>query len=93
MPFEGFENGKNIQATDSLALVLLTVNGTAQKVLQSLEKNTQIRSASIVPGEYDILTTVYGKNLTEVLSSISKIAQMQGVESTETLLAYKPIWA
>jgi len=92
-PFEGFVNGKNVQATDSLALVLLQVNQSAQKVLRSLEQHPQIRNASVVPGEFDILATVYGKNLPEVLSSVSRIAEVQGVISSETLLAYKPIWA
>lgn len=92
-PFEGFVNGKNVQATDSLALVLLQVNQNAQKVLQSLEQYPQIRNASIVPGEFDILATVYGKNQAEIFSSVSKIAEMQGVMSSETLLAYRPIWA
>jgi len=92
-PFEGFVNGKNVQATDALALVLLQVNESAQKVLQSFEQHPQIRNASVVPGEFDILATVYGKNQDEVLSSVSKIAGMQGVTSTETLLAYRPIWA
>jgi hypothetical protein len=92
-PFEGFVNGKNVQATDALALVLLRVNENAQKVLQSLEQQTQIRNASVVPGEFDILATVYGKNNDEILSSVSKIAVMQGVKSSETLLAYKPVWA
>jgi hypothetical protein len=92
-PFEGFVNGKNVQATDALALVLLQVNENAQKVLQSFEQNSQIRNASVVPGEFDILATVYGKNQDEVLSSVTKIAGMQGVTSTETLLAYRPIWA
>ncbi|HEV2138814.1 MAG TPA: Lrp/AsnC ligand binding domain-containing protein [Nitrososphaerales archaeon] len=92
-PFEGFVNGKNVQATDALALVLLQVNENAQKVLQSFEQHPQIRNASVVPGEFDILATVYGKNQDEVLSSVTKIAGMQGVTSTETLLAYRPIWA
>src|SRR5579863_8950812 len=92
-PFEGFANGMNIQATDALALVLLQVNENAQKVLQSLEQHAQIRNASVVSGESDILATVYGKNQDEVLSSVSKIAEVQGVKSSETLLAYKPVWA
>ncbi len=92
-PFEGFANGKNVQATDSLALVLLQVNENAQKVLQSLEHQPQIRNASVVPGEFDILATVYGKNQDEILSQVTKIAEVQGVTSSETLLAYKPIWA
>lgn len=92
-PFEGFVNGKNVQPTDALALVLLRVNENAQKVLQSLEQHPQVRNASVVPGEFDILATVYGKNQDEVLSSVSRIAEVQGVKSSETLLAYRPIWA
>ncbi len=92
-PFEGFANGKNVQATDALALVLLQVNENAQKVLQSLEQHPQIRNAFVVPGEFDILATVYGKNQDELLSQVSKIADVQGVKSTETLLAYHPTWA
>src|SRR5580658_1047819 len=94
-PFEVFANGKNIQATDALALVLLRVNEQtqAQKVLQSIEHNTQVRNAYVVPGEFDILATVYGKNNEEIMSQVSKIAEVQGVRTSETLLAYKPIWA
>ncbi len=92
-PFEGFANGKNVQATDTLALVLLRVNENAHKVLQSLEQYPQIRNAFVVPGEFDILATVYGKNQAEILSQVSKIAELQGVKSSETLLAYKPTWA
>ncbi|MDA4129013.1 MAG: Lrp/AsnC ligand binding domain-containing protein [Thaumarchaeota archaeon] len=92
-PFEGFANGKNVQPTDALALCLLQVNDNAQKVLQSLEQHSQVRNASVVPGEFDILATVYGKNQDDVLSQISKIGELQGVRSTETLLAYRPIWA
>ena len=92
-PFEGFANGKNVQATDALALVLLQVNDSAQKVLQSLEQYPQIRNAFVVPGEFDILATVYGKNQDELLSQVSKIAEVQGVKCSETLLAYRPTWA
>src|SRR5712691_73284 len=40
-PFEGFVNGKNVQPTDTLALVLLNVNENAQKVLRSLAQYSQ----------------------------------------------------
>jgi DNA-binding Lrp family transcriptional regulator len=93
-PFEGFANGKNIQATDALALVMLQVNEQtqAQKVLQSLEQYSQVRNAYVVPGEFDILATVFGKNNEEILSQVSKIADVQGVKSSETLFAYSPKW-
>jgi DNA-binding Lrp family transcriptional regulator len=93
-PFEGFANGKNIRATDSLALVLLRVNEQVQakKVLQSIENFPQVRSAYVVPGEFDLLATVYGKNQDEILSQVSKIDDVQGVRTSETLFAYMPKW-
>ena len=93
-PFEGFANGKNIQATDSLALVLLHVSEQtqAQRVLQSIEQYPQVRNAYVVPVEFDILATVYGKNHDEILSQVSKIDDVQGVRTSETLFAYMPKW-
>jgi len=94
-PYEGFANGKNIKATDSLALVLLHVNEqvNAEKVLKSIERVPQVRSAYVVPGEFDVLATVYGKNDEEVLSQVAKIDDVDGVWDSETLFAYMPNWA
>jgi nitrate reductase NapAB chaperone NapD len=92
-PVEGSATTKTVQAADSLALVLLQVNEQAQKVLQSLQQIQQVRNAFVVQGEFDILATVYGKNTDEILSTVAKIADVQGVKTSETLLAYKPIWA
>jgi DNA-binding Lrp family transcriptional regulator len=93
-PYEGFANGKNIKPTDALALVLLQVNEQVQtqKVLQSMEQYPQVRNAYVVPGEFDVLATVYGKNQDEILSQVSKIADVQGVRASETLFAYMPTW-
>ena len=92
-PYEGFaKERKGAQATDSLALVLLQVKGRSQKVLQSLQQQPQIRNAFAVPGEFDIIATVSGKNHEEVLSQVSKMAEVEGVRTSETLLAYQPTW-
>ena len=92
-PVEGSATTKTVQAADSLALVLLQVNEQAQKVLQSLQQIQQVRNAFVVQGEFDILATVYGRDTNEILSAVNKIADVQGVKSSETLLAYKPNWA
>jgi len=60
-------------------------------VLHSLQQQPQIRNAFVVSGEFDILATIYGKDQEEVLSQVLKIAGMQGVRTSETLLAYKPM--
>ena len=91
-PFEGFTDGKNFQATDSLAVCLVNVNQSAQSVLQSMKQLSQVRNAFVTPGEFDIVATVYGKNNEEILAQVSKISEMQGVRSSETLFAYKPTW-
>ena len=75
------------------ALVLLQVNEQAQKVLQSLKQNQHIRNAFAVQGEFDVLATVYGKNTDEIFSAVTSIGEIDGVRTSETLLAYRPIWA
>ena len=91
-PFESYVDGRNFQTTDSMALVLVQVNEQAQKVLQSMKQFPQIRNAFVVPGEFDIIASVYGKNHDEILSQVSKIVEVQGVRTSETLFAYKPVW-
>ncbi len=92
-PIEGTATAKTVQASDSLALVLLQVNEQAQKVLQSLKQNSHVRNSFAVSGEFDVLATVYGKNLDEVFSTVTKIGEIDGVRTSETLVAYRPIWA
>jgi DNA-binding Lrp family transcriptional regulator len=93
IPYEGFaKERKGIYGADSLALVLMQVRGRSQKVLKLLEQEPQIQSAFAVPGEFDIIATVSGKNHEEVLSQVSKVAEVEGVRTSETLLAYKPMW-
>ena len=92
-PIEGSATTKTVQASDSLALILLQVNEQAQKVLQSLMQNQHIRNAFAVQGEFDILATVYGKNTDEIFSAVTKIGEIDGVRTSETLVAYRPTWA
>jgi hypothetical protein len=92
-PFEGTETTRPVQAADSLAIVLLQVNQQTRNVVQSLQQNQHVRSAFGVQGEFDVLVTVFGKNTDEVLSVVTKIGEIQGVRTSETLVAYKPVWA
>jgi Lrp/AsnC ligand binding domain len=92
-PTMSISNPRTVQATDSLALVLLQVSEPAQKVLASLQQHQNVRNAFAVSGDFDIIASIYGKNQDEVLSQVSRIAEVQGVKSSETLIAYKPIWA
>ncbi|MGA2664555.1 MAG: Lrp/AsnC ligand binding domain-containing protein [Nitrososphaerales archaeon] len=93
-PFEGFADSKKMKPTDALAVVLLRIEqqAVAQKVLQSMEQNPQVRNASVVSGEFDILATVYGKNQEEILTQVAKIDDAPGIRTSETLFAYMPQW-
>jgi hypothetical protein len=92
-PIDGFVNGKNLVADTPFAFVLLNVHGQMDKVLQSLHKLEQVQSAYVVPGEFDILATVYGTDYNEIIQQVWKIAELQGIERSETLFAIKPHWA
>jgi Lrp/AsnC ligand binding domain len=91
-PQEGYTSEKNFQATDSLALCLVQVNGNASQVFQSMKQLPHLRNAFVVSGEFDILATIYGKNQDEILTAVSKISELQGIRASETLFAYKPTW-
>ena len=91
-PTMGISSPRTVQATDSLALVLVQVNEPVPKVLASLQHHQYVRNAFAVSGEFDIIASIYGKNHDEVLSHVPKIAEVQGVKTSETLLAYKPSW-
>jgi len=93
VPFQSWTNGKSLKASDSLALVLLQVSGQTESVFQKLSKLQNLYSAVIVPGQFDIIATLYGSNYEALLSQVMQIAQIQGITASETLFAYKPVWA
>lgn len=90
--FEGYLSGKQVGPNEALALVCLNIHEQPEKVLQSL-RQTPIHGAHIVPGEFDIIATVSGRDHNEVLERIARIAETPGVNGSETVFAYKPIWA
>jgi hypothetical protein len=92
-PLAGSATSKTAQKSDSLALVLLQVNEQAQKVLESLNQNPHVRNSYAVSGEFDVLATVFGKNTDEIFSTVTEIGEIDGVRTSETLVAYRPTWA
>lgn len=89
---EGHLTERKALANEALALVLLRVQEQPGKVLEQL-KQTPIHSAYVVPGEFDIVATVSGRDHNEVLERAARMAEIPGVEESETVFAYKPIWA
>ena len=91
IPFEGHVTERKPVPNEALALALLSVQEQPGKVLEQL-KQAPIHSAYVVPGEFDIIATVSGKDHNEVLERVAKMTEIPGVERSETMFAYKPIW-
>ncbi len=91
IPFEGHSTERKPVANEALALAFLSVKEEPVRVLQSL-KQMPILSAYVVPGEFDIVATVSGKDHNEVLERVARISEIPGVEGSETAFAYNPIW-
>jgi DNA-binding Lrp family transcriptional regulator len=92
IPLEGHLTERKALANEAVAFVLLRVQEQPGKVLEQL-KQTPIHSACVVPGEFDIVATVSGRDHNEVMERAARMAEIPGVEESETLFAYKPIWA
>jgi nitrate reductase NapAB chaperone NapD len=93
IPVTGFTNGKNYAAGNSVAVLLLGVKGQAQSLLKNLQSLPHVLNASIVPGEFDVVATIYGNDVNEIYSQILQVSQLQGIRTSETLFAFKPVWA
>jgi nitrate reductase NapAB chaperone NapD len=93
IPFTGFSNGKNFVSSNSLAVLLLGVEGQAQSLMKNLQSLPHILNATVVPGEFDVIATVYGKDYNDIYSQILQVSQLQGIRTSETLFAFKPVWA
>ena len=93
IPFSGFTNGRDFKATNSLATVLLGVNGQVQNVVKALQQLPNVYSAYVTPGEFDIVATIYGSDYSQILTQVMKVAQVKGISASETLFAIKPNWA
>src|SRR5438128_409933 len=93
IPFQGFTNGGSFKQTSSVATVLLGVEGQVKNVVQALQQLPQVLSAYVMPGEFDIVATVYGSDYSQILTQLPKIAQIEGISTCETLFAFKPVWA
>ena len=93
IPFTGFTNGKNFVAGNSVAVLLLGAQGQPQSLLKNLQTLPHVLNATIVPGEFDVVATIYGTDYNEIYSQILQVSQLQGIRTSETLFAFKPVWA
>jgi len=73
-----------------IAFTLMKVKGTFRSVLQRLRSFPNFAEAHIIPGRFDILATFKGYSPEETLEPVEKIGTINGVTSSETLIAYNP---
>ena len=91
-PVEGFTTEKSMENSEPLGLVLLGISEQVPTVLQALKHIPQIAEAFVIPGEFDIVATIKGRNYEELITQVQKIAKVKGIKTSETLFAYKPIY-
>ena len=92
IPFEGHVSEKKPMPNEALALSLHSVKEQPGKELEML-KQAPINSAYVDPGEFDIITTISGKDHIEVLDRVARMSEIAGLDRSETMFAYKPVWA
>jgi DNA-binding Lrp family transcriptional regulator len=75
---------------ETVFVLIKTQPGLVEPVLHEVASNEDVSEATAVSGAYDILAKVEKDFVTEALSVIVKqIRQIEGVASTETLVALK----
>ena len=75
---------------ETVYLLVKTQPGLVEPILHEVTSNPAVTEAVAVTGAYDILAKVEKEFVTEALSVIIKeIRQIEGVVSTETLVALK----
>jgi DNA-binding Lrp family transcriptional regulator len=75
---------------ETVFVLIKTQPGLVEPVLHEVASNPDVTDATAVTGAFDILARVEKEFVTESLSVIVKqIRQIEGVSSTETLVALK----
>lgn len=88
IPFEGFTKEYNVDENDALAISLLRAQGSLPDVLSQLEKLEHVVEGHIIPGDWDLLTILHSKNVSQILeTAVNQFEGVQGISKTETLIA------
>jgi DNA-binding Lrp family transcriptional regulator len=88
IPFEGFMKDYTVDENDALTISLLRAQGSLPDVLSQLRKLEHVVEGHIIPGDWDLLTILHSKNVSQILeTNINKFDGVQGLSKTETLVA------
>ncbi|MGA2790506.1 MAG: Lrp/AsnC family transcriptional regulator [Candidatus Bathyarchaeia archaeon] len=88
IPFEGFTKEYTVDENDALTISLLRAQGSLPDVLSQLKKLEHVVEGHIIPGDWDLLTILHSKNVSQILEkAVNQFEGVQGVSKTETLIA------
>ena len=74
-----------------IGFALLKVRGAFRNVLQRLKTFPNFAEAHAITGQFDVVAAFKGYSPEELLeSSVEKIGNINGITSSETLIAYNP---
>ncbi len=91
LSFHRITSGESADSEQPLAFALVKVKGAFEGVLRRLKAFPNFLEAHVIPGEFDVVATFRGYNTEELLeNSVEKISGINGITSTETLIAWNP---
>jgi DNA-binding Lrp family transcriptional regulator len=73
---------------DKLYVLIKVDPGRIEEVLDLVVQKRYVKVASAVTGSYDIIVQIEGASIADILTSVVKeIHKIEGIKSTETLVA------
>jgi DNA-binding Lrp family transcriptional regulator len=88
IPFEGFTKDYIVDENDALAISLLRAQGSLPDVLSQLRKLEHVVEGHIIPGDWDLLTILHSKNVSQILeTAVNQFEGVQGISKSETLIS------
>jgi DNA-binding Lrp family transcriptional regulator len=92
--FDGMQPTKKLESQMALGFSLLNVqHNTAENTIKQLSNIPGFIEASTVPGQFDIVALWQARTSEEIVkASFEKVSNLEGVFSSETLLAHVPFF-
>src|ERR1700751_3238176 len=92
--FDGMQPTKKLENQMALGFSLLNVqHNTAENTIKQLSSIPGFIEASTVPGQFDIVALWQARTSEEIVkASFEKVSNLEGVFSSETLLAHVPFF-
>jgi nitrate reductase NapAB chaperone NapD len=92
--FDGIQPTKKLESQMALGFSLVNVQHTSiEKMIKALSSIPGFVEASTVPGQFDIVALWQARTSEEIMkTSVEKVNNLEGILSSETLLAHMPFF-